>query len=47
MGTKLEKLVKDSPLILQASEADHILIFRQILELSMKKGYWSGAVGHA
>jgi len=47
MNPEVEKLVKVSPLQLNANLAKDIAIFRKILELSMKKFLWNGLCGQS
>lgn len=41
---KIGKLLKKSPLFLDAEDEMHVSMFRKILELSLSQGRWSGAV---
>jgi len=47
MNPEVEKLVRVSPLRLNADLAKDIAIFRKILELSMKKFLWNGLCGQS
>lgn len=39
---KLQKLMDAHPLILDAKNQKHVLVFRRMLEWSMCQGRWSG-----
>lgn len=41
---KIGKLLKKSPLFLDAEDEMHVSMFRKILELSLSQGRWSGAM---
>lgn len=45
MTGDLKKIADRFPLMLTASNPNHVLIFRRILEWGFSKG-WSGEVGH-
>lgn len=42
---KFNKLINNFPLILNAENPKHVLVFRRMLEWSMTKGFWAGSVG--
>lgn len=41
---KVQNLLTKFPLILEYSDEKHILVFRRLLERSMKYGYWNGSM---
>ena len=47
MTNDIEKLLKVSPVKLNAELAKDIAIFRKILEISMKKFLWNGFCGQS
>lgn len=41
---KVQDLLENFPLILNYKNEKHILIFRRLLERSLKYGYWNGSM---
>lgn len=41
-NNKVQKLLKIFPLYLRYDNEKHILVFRRLLERSLKYGYWNG-----
>lgn len=41
---RVQNLLEKFPLFLENNNEKHILVFRRLLECSLKYGYWNGSV---
>jgi len=43
---KINQIGINSPVLLDAKNIKHVILFRRMLEISMSRGLWAGLVGH-